>query len=182
VREIRSLGSVEGARGNSRPYSDTDIGLVGSLVVVNVVLVGHGCLPATEYRAGSIALPAVLQRRHPRGQCVAGRLTKTLRSRRASATTSAVGPAIQSSDQAACSALTREGVTAQGAESFRPTSARLRERGATRKAASSRRQHGGASRHSGTPQPTGRSPMMKYCPSGGRSVNQRRRGNHRAWK
>jgi hypothetical protein len=29
VREIRSLGSVEGARGNSRPYSDTPYGAHG---------------------------------------------------------------------------------------------------------------------------------------------------------
>src|SRR5262249_39484970 len=71
------------------------------------------------------------------------------RSRRASATTSAVGPAIQSSHHAASSALTCEGVTAHGVESFRPTSARLRERGAMRNADLSRKQQGGASRHSG---------------------------------
>src|SRR5262249_55746026 len=47
------------------------------------------------------------------------------------------------------SALTCEGVTAHGVESFRPTSARLRERGAMRNADLSRKQQGGASRHSG---------------------------------
>ncbi len=58
-------------------------------------------------------------------------------------------------------ALTCLGVTAQASESFLPTSTRLRESGAMRKADGSRRQQGGASRQSGTPQPTGLSPIMK---------------------